>query len=157
MAFGFLLFPEDSTTIVQLFPTLLRSAISRFENQLTPVRVRGRKTKHERHQLKIYRGDTETLIIQVTLEDQPFDLTPYTINAQIRERADSANFIHSSTIVDGVNGTNLSQGHIVWRIPDTDTRILPIKCLFDIRGNSGTTISTICSGLFERVDDITKL
>jgi hypothetical protein len=156
-AFGFLLFPQVEDIInVNLFPTQLRSAIARFENQLTPLRFRGRKRKYERHQLQIYKGDTETLIIQVTLQDEPFDLSNYQIRAQIREKVDSEDFIHDIIIQDGDNNTVLTEGHLVWRIPSTDTEKLPIKCIFDIRAYQNDEVSTVCSGIFERVDDVTK-
>jgi hypothetical protein len=155
MSFTFLMIPGP--TNLYLFPTQLRSAISRFENQITPIRDIGRKRKYERHQLSVYRGDTEVLAISVTMNDQPFDLSTFEIRAQIRERADSIELIHDLPINNADNGSSFSNGHIIWLIPPEITANLPIKCLFDIRAYRDGSVNTVCSGLFERVDDITRL
>jgi len=155
-AFGFLLFPvEESIQVVNLFPTQVNSAIARFDGQLTPLKFRGRKRKYERHQLNIYQGDTETFVIQISLQDLPFDLTDYIIEASIKFKPDAEMFIDTQTIADEQNGTVLSEGHIVWVIPKEVTNVLPIKSLFDISAKKGDTKTTICSGLFMRVDSIT--
>lgn len=154
MTFGFLLFPAQDA---QLFATQLQSAITRFQPEITPVVFRGRKRKYERHSLEIYRGDTETFVIQVTFQNQPFNLSEWEVFASIREKPDQADPpIYESQIINSVQNSVFSSGHLVWVIPKEVTAKLPMKSHFDIRGIKDNNRITLCSGVFERVDDVTR-
>lgn len=154
MTFGFLLFPSQDA---QLFATQLQSAITRFQPEITPVVFRGRKRKYERHSLEIYRGDTETFVVQVTFQNSPYNLVDWTISAQIREKPDQGDPpIFQSDIVDSVQNNVFSSGHIVWVVPKEITAVLPMKSHFDIRAEKDNVRITLCSGVFERVDDVTR-
>lgn len=154
MSFGFLLFPSQDA---QMFSTQLQSAITRFQPEITPVLFRNRKRKFERHAVEIYRGDTETYVIQVTFQNAPFNLSEWTVEAQIREKPDAGDPpIYAANIVNSVQNSVFSSGHVVWVIPKEITAVLPMKCHFDVRGTKDDSRITICSGVFERVDDTTR-
>lgn len=160
MAFGFLLFPPGSS-VGNIFPHPLYALVRRNS---TAVNMKDfglvpRRTKFEKTTIKIYRGDRESYAIQVISNDEPFDLSDYTIHVQIRKTHRTTETYLDDQIIDGQNTNAFDEGKLVWIIPASVTAELPIKCVYDIearRIGDPNEKFTIIGGNIEVDKDVTR-
>lgn len=100
---------------------------------------------------RVYSGDTATITIIISDEnDQPIDMTDYTVTSEIRKNVTDAN--PDSTITVNAN----SNGIVSLTIPDTS--ILAEYQYFDIQtvDNNSGVVNTILKGTIIKEQDVTK-
>jgi hypothetical protein len=105
--------------------------------------------------LNITRGDTETIVISLTQDDQttPINITGRTYTAQLRTSPDisivSASF--TCTVTDGSNG----QTTCVLSATDSE-KLKPGYYYWDLEENASGVITTILSGTVTVLADVTR-
>jgi hypothetical protein len=105
--------------------------------------------------LNITRGDTETIVVSLTQDDQttPIDITGRTYTAQLRTSPDiaiiSASF--TCTVTDGSNG------QVTCVLSSTDSAELkPGYYYWDLQENASGVISTVLRGTVTVDADVTR-
>lgn len=98
---------------------------------------------------RIYKGDISTLsIFLFDSEDNPIDLTGYTINSQARRTAED------SLVVSPISST-INENLVVLTIPNNT--ILPALSYFDVQATSAEgDVKTLLRGSIIREQDVTR-
>lgn len=105
--------------------------------------------------LTITRGDTETLVVTITSDDNgtPINITGRTYRAQIRSSQDATTVKASFTCVV----TNGAAGQVTCTLSAADSATLPVGIAFwDLEENASGVISTILSGTVTVLADVTR-
>lgn len=105
--------------------------------------------------LTITRGDTETLVINLTSDDDgtPINITGRTYRAQIRQSQDSTTIKASFTCVL----SNAASGQVTCTLAAADSATLPVgKAYWDLEENASGVITTILSGNVTVTADVTR-
>ncbi len=111
--------------------------------------------KFKAQDVDVYRGDDESIGINVTLAGVAYSLAGKTITAQIRASEDDETALASITLTDGQNGNVFSTGTLVLVIPAATTALLPNTSICDVQ-YSGTPTGTICKLRLHLVKDVTR-
>lgn len=103
--------------------------------------------------LTITRGDTETLVVNITSDGAVIDITGRTYRAQIRSTQDSTT-IKASFTCTVTNGPN---GQVTCILSATSSATLPAGLYFwDLEENASGVVSTILSGNVTVLADVTR-
>ncbi|WP_028022245.1 immunoglobulin domain-containing family protein [Enterovibrio calviensis] len=117
------------------------------------------------HDIEIYRGDTPKFTYQLvqmnvdTGEEEPVSLAAYTITAQVRRGADSAEVWYQLPI----EKTDSTNGVFSWQLTkaDSENLLLPASPLsdsavYDIQLETNGAVFTFIAGTFKVLRDTTR-
>ena len=105
--------------------------------------------------LTITRGDTETIVVTLTSDDNgtPINITGRTYRAQIRQSQDATTIKASFTCAI----TNAAAGQVTCTLSATDSATLPVGIAYwDFEENASGVVTTILSGNVTVVADVTR-
>lgn len=109
--------------------------------------------------LTIYRGDTKSYQLNFTDSDgDAIDITGYTIFMTVKAKTDIASNDTSASISKTVTShTNAAGGITTVTLSSTDTDITKGDYKYDFQfKDTSNNITTIQTGIFEVMDDVTK-
>jgi hypothetical protein len=103
--------------------------------------------------LTITRGDTESLVVNMTAGSTPINIAGRSYRAQIRENKDSGVIAASFSCTV----TNAAQGQVTCVLPAASTAVLlPQNYYWDFEEDNGGVISTILAGTVTVLADVTR-
>lgn len=157
-SFGFLLIqcPPQNLVIDKTFNATIERQEILVQLEIKGGILKSKKSKFQKTILKAYRGDYEAYRFKVTLDDQPYNLTGYTIMATARIQPDAEEMLFNVGIADNVNGNDHANGIVVLTLNNLITQNLPLTCSFDIQASQGATITTLVSGEIQTDPDVTR-
>lgn len=148
MAFGFLFLepPSDFLTVREV-----RVGLEGYG-----YRTRRKRTRFDRTNINIYKGDTEILVFQAYKGQKVADLSGYTIRAQARITPQSIDPLFDIEIIDGVDGSDFVNGRFGLNLPSSLTTTLPSMFRYDIQGIYADIVSTLVVGQMKVQNDVVK-
>jgi len=146
MSFGFLLFPDSGGDI--FFSEKLRVSLT---NEMIP----NRRTKFDKTNFDIYRGDDELLRFEVHSGHDLFDLSEYDVRISGRKTRQS-DPLFDVTISDGSHGSDFANGNFNIFLSSSITENLPSRFKYDIQIIRNSIVQTIVSGQIRVVGEYTR-